>query len=55
MVMRTVRPPDPDSERFRDVTIDVSNLVGATAQLRIVDEATGAWGHLDVDEVWLVP
>jgi hypothetical protein len=55
MVMRTVRAPGPDSERFRDITIDVSNLKGATAQLRLVDGATGAWGHLNVDEVWLLP
>jgi hypothetical protein len=55
MVMRTVRAPDPDSERFRDLSIDVSNLTGATVQLRLIDEATGAWGHLNVDEIWIVP
>lgn len=30
---------------------DVSELQGRTAQLRVVDEATGGWGHLTLDHV----
>lgn len=30
---------------------DVSDLQGSTAQLRIVDEATGGWGHLTFDHL----
>lgn len=30
---------------------DVSDLQGRTAQLRVVDEATGGWGHLTLDHV----
>lgn len=30
---------------------DVSELDGSTAQLRIVDQATGGWGHLTLDHV----
>ena len=48
-------PPEPQSERFRDVELDVADLRGRVARMRFVDEATGAWGHLNVDEVWLLP
>jgi fructan beta-fructosidase len=32
---------------------DVSEFAGQNAQLRIVDEATGGWGHLTLDHVML--
>ncbi|MBT2512447.1 GH32 C-terminal domain-containing protein [Arthrobacter sp. ISL-30] len=32
---------------------DVSEFVGGSAQLRIVDQATGGWGHLTLDHVIL--
>jgi fructan beta-fructosidase len=30
---------------------NVSNLLGQTAQIRIVDSAIGGWGHLNVDQI----
>ena len=32
---------------------DVSEFAGQNAQLRIVDQATGGWGHLTLDHVML--
>jgi fructan beta-fructosidase len=32
---------------------DVSEFAGQTAQLRVVDQATGGWGHLTLDHVML--
>jgi hypothetical protein len=55
VVVRTLTPPAPASERFRDVDLDVTALIGKNARLRFVDEATGGWGHLNVDEIWAVP
>jgi hypothetical protein len=43
-----------NSERFRRVTWDVRPWQGRDAVLEAVDEATGSWGHLQLDEVWLV-
>jgi hypothetical protein len=44
-----------DTERFRSVVWDVRPWRGRDAVLEAVDEATGGWGHLQLDEVWLVP
>lgn len=42
-----------DSTRLRPVEWDLRDLAGRTAQLQILDDATGAWGHLMVDQVVL--
>jgi len=42
-----------NSEQFRPVTWDVRAWRGRDAVLEVVDAASGSWGHLQVDEVWL--
>ncbi|QRY39935.1 glycoside hydrolase family 32 protein [Microbacterium hominis] len=42
-----------DSATLRPVDWDVRAFAGRTAQLQILDDATGAWGHLMVDHVVL--
>lgn len=55
-VVRSVYPPAPSSERFREVTMDLTALPrGSLGRLRFVDDATGAWGHMNVDEIWILP
>lgn len=39
------------SERLEPAAWDVSEFRGKTAQLVIVDTATGGWGHLNVDHI----
>lgn len=41
------------SEAMKPVSWTVVPLIGKRAELRLVDEATGSWGHLNVDEVWI--
>ncbi|MFC8450375.1 glycoside hydrolase family 32 protein [Kitasatospora sp. NPDC057223] len=41
------------SGTLRPVDWDLSGLQGRTAQLQVLDDATGAWGHLMVDQVVL--
>lgn len=40
-----------DSATMRDVSWDVHRLKGRTAQIQVVDQATGGWGHLMVDQI----
>ena len=42
-----------NDDRLRPVEWDVSQFAGRTAQVQILDDATGAWGHLMVDQVVL--
>ncbi|MBI5835290.1 MAG: glycoside hydrolase family 32 protein [Armatimonadetes bacterium] len=55
-VVRTATGPNDrpgGSERLSPDGWDVSDLAGRTASLRIVDEATGGWGHINVDQIVL--
>jgi hypothetical protein len=40
-----------DSGTLRGVSWDVHGMLGHTAYLQVVDNATGAWGHLMLDQV----
>lgn len=42
------------TERMVEHAWDVSDLVGETARLVVIDRATGSWGHLNVDQflIW---
>lgn len=42
-----------DTGRLRPVRWDLSDLAGRQAQVQVLDDATGAWGHLMVDHVVL--
>ncbi|WP_035957262.1 glycoside hydrolase family 32 protein [Kitasatospora sp. NRRL B-11411] len=42
-----------DSGTMRPVDWDLTDLQGRTAQLQVLDDATGAWGHLMVDQATL--
>jgi len=40
-----------DDERLSPAFFDVAKFKGKKAQLRIVDKATGGWGHVNVDHI----
>jgi levanbiose-producing levanase len=42
-----------DSARLRHVEWDVRQFAGQTAHFQILDDATGEWGHLMVDQIVL--
>ncbi|MGP9582536.1 MULTISPECIES: GH32 C-terminal domain-containing protein [unclassified Brachybacterium] len=48
-VVRSQTGPEDGALNWRHW--DLSELQGRTAQLRVVDEATGGWGHLTLDHV----
>ncbi len=53
-VVRTATGPNDrpgGTERLEWESWDVTDLAGQTAVLQIVDEATGGWGHVNVDQI----
>ncbi|HXI69257.1 MAG TPA: glycoside hydrolase family 32 protein, partial [Verrucomicrobiae bacterium] len=53
-VARTATGPNTDpggSERLQPAQWDVSEFLGKNAILEIVDDATGGWGHISVDQI----
>jgi len=53
-VVRTATGPNDrpgGSEALDWQSWDVSGLLGKTARIQIVDEATGGWGHINVDHI----
>jgi len=53
-VVRTASGPNSQpggSERLELQHWDVSEFAGRAARLRIVDTATGGWGHINIDEI----
>lgn len=54
-VVRTATGPNTQpggTERLDWCTWDVSDLVGQTASIVIVDDHTGGWGHINVDAIY---
>ena len=53
-VVRTAVGPNTKpggSEALEPGAWDVSDLIGRTAHIEIVDSATGGWGHINVDDI----
>ena len=42
-----------DSEGMDDVVWSVAPYTGMAAQIVLIDEEKGPWGHLNVDEIWI--
>ena len=40
----------PDNERMKQMFVDLRPFQGASIRIRLVDEATTGWGHLNFDE-----
>jgi len=53
-VVRTATGPNTDpggSEQLSASSWDVAEFIGKTARIEIVDQATGGWGHINVDQI----
>jgi fructan beta-fructosidase len=50
-VVRTQTGYNPAEEKLISTGWDVSDLIGQTARIEIVDSKTGGWGHIDVDHI----
>ncbi|HON08007.1 MAG TPA: hypothetical protein PLW02_07910, partial [Verrucomicrobiota bacterium] len=53
-VVRTAVGPNTKpggSEALIPMAWDVSEFIGKTAQIQIVDNATGGWGHINIDHI----
>jgi fructan beta-fructosidase len=53
-VLRTATGPNTapgGSEHLDPAAWDVADLAGKTARIQIVDQATGGWGHINVDHI----
>jgi len=53
-IMRTATGPNTQpggSERLQAAQWDVGELLGKEVVLQIVDQATGGWGHINVDQI----
>jgi hypothetical protein len=51
--LRVARNDHVASERFRVIEWDVSELRGVEVELVAIDDTTGSWGHLNLDEIWI--
>lgn len=47
------RATGQDSETYRRVVWDASAYIGTPVYLKVVDNATGRWGHLNLDDIHL--
>lgn len=55
-VVRTATGPNQKpggTERLDPCSWEVADLAGKQAHLRIVDQATGGWGHINIDQIVL--
>ncbi len=55
-IVRTITGPNKQSggtERLEPEAWDVGDFAGKTARIEIVDQATGGWGHINVDQIVL--
>ncbi|MCP4449477.1 MAG: hypothetical protein GY811_29705 [Myxococcales bacterium] len=42
-----------NSERMQDITWNLAAAEGKTATIVLIDDESGSWGHLNVDEFWI--